>query len=196
MRRVAVALVTAALIAGAVAAAAPANAHSGIVASTPEEGEVLTELPAEFSVTANETLLDLGGEGAFALQIRDEGGLYYGNGCVRVVDETMSADAAIGPRGAYTMLWQVVSADGHPVSGEITFTWDPPADIDADPGASTAPMCGRETGASQPPPDAGTLAGLPIVVTIAGILVAGAVVIAIVARVQMRRRTRSDGPSA
>lgn len=127
-----------------VASAAPAWAHSYLVDSTPAEGAVLTELPAEFSVTANETLLDLGGQGVFALQIRDADGRYYGDGCVEVVNATMSAAAAIGPSGDYTMLWQVVSADGHPVSGEIPFSWEAPEGFDPSPALDRAPACGED----------------------------------------------------
>ncbi len=103
--------------------AAPVSAHSALVSSTPAEGETLSELPAEYSVTMNETLLGGAGDAAFALRVRDADGLYYGDGCLTIVDATVSTPAAIGPAGDYVLEWQVVSADGHPVGGEIPFTW-------------------------------------------------------------------------
>jgi methionine-rich copper-binding protein CopC len=132
-------------------AAAPAWAHSAIVASTPEEGETLTALPEAFSVTANETLLDLGGQGVFQLQIRDAGGGYYGDGCVSVVDATMSAEPTLGASGEYTMLWQVVSADGHPVSGEIPFTWAAPDGFEPAASHDAVPVCGEDPDAAPTP---------------------------------------------
>ena len=39
-------------------------------------------------------------------------------------------NAALGEPGAYTMLWQAVSADGHSVDGEIPFTWAPTDDVE------------------------------------------------------------------
>jgi methionine-rich copper-binding protein CopC len=131
--------------------AAPAWAHSAIVASTPEEGETLTALPDAFSVTGNETLLDLGDQGVFQLQIRDAAGGYYGDGCVSIVDATMSAEPVLGASGDYEMLWQVVSADGHPVSGEIPFSWDAPADFEPATAHETAPVCGEDPDAAETP---------------------------------------------
>jgi methionine-rich copper-binding protein CopC len=150
---VALGLAAVALSAGAVVlvTAAPAWAHSAIVASTPEDGETLTELPEAFSVTANETLLDLGGQGVFQLQIRDAAGGYYGDGCVSIVDATMSADPVLGASGAYTMLWQVVSADGHPVSGEIPFTWEAPAGFEPATPHVAVPVCGEDPDATPTP---------------------------------------------
>ena len=137
--------------------AAPAQAHNYLVSSTPAAGETLSELPEEFSITTNEALLDLGGEGAgFALEVIDADGLYYGDGCVAVSDASMSSVAAIGDAGEYTVLWQVVSADGHPVSGEYAFTWDPTDASVASTGSAAAPVCGTEpddSATASPPED-------------------------------------------
>ena len=124
--------------------ATPAWAHSEIVDSTPEAGETLTALPDAFSVTASETLLDLDDQGVFEPQILDAAGDHYGSGCVEVVDATMSAEPVLGASGEYTMIWQVVSADGHPVSGEIDFTWEAPADFEPAVGVAEAPRCGGD----------------------------------------------------
>jgi methionine-rich copper-binding protein CopC len=139
------AVVTAALL------VTPASAHDVLIASTPSPGDVLTEVPPEFSVTTNQPMLVVPGGQGFVLQIRDAAGDYYGDGCVEVVDATMWAVPAIGAPGEYTMLWQAVSADGHPISGEIPFTWLPEADVDADPGSPTPPVCGQATTTPAPP---------------------------------------------
>jgi methionine-rich copper-binding protein CopC len=190
MRRPITSLAITALAGAAVLlAAAPAWAHSEIVASTPEAGETLTALPDAFSVTASETLLDLGDQGVFALQIRDAAGEYYGDGCVQVVDDTMSAEPALGDSGDYTMIWQVVSADGHPISGEIPFTWEAPADFEPAVGAAEAPRCGGElTGDEIDAGGSPTRGELALGIGI-GVAVAGVAAVVIVAATRRKRAT-------
>lgn len=143
-------LVTAAVVLGGVAL--PAQAHNVLVASTPAAGETLTALPAQFSITTNEPLLDTGGAGnSFALQVRDAAGLFYGDGCVTVIDAAMSTAASLGDAGAYTMLWQAVSADGHTVSGEIPFTWSPTGDVETTAGNAAPAVCGVDASPSATP---------------------------------------------
>lgn len=190
MRRRLTGLAIAALAGAAVlVAAAPAWAHSEIVDSTPEAGETLTALPDAFSVTASETLLDLDGQGVYELQIRDAAGDYYGDGCVEVVDATMSAEPALGASGDYTMIWQVVSADGHPVSGEIDFTWQAPADFEPAADVAEAPRCGGDltddvTDIESSPTRGEVALGIGI-----GVALAGVAAVVIVAATRRRRAT-------
>lgn len=144
-------------IVAVLAIATPAQAHNYYVSSTPGENEVLTTLPEEFTVTTNDNLLDLGGSnGGFVMEVKGPDGLYYGDGCVTVQGPSISVVAAIGPAGDYTLDWQVVSADGHTVSGQVPFSWQPGADdASASAGATTAPHCGAATpGEASPAPDA------------------------------------------
>ncbi|GAA3741506.1 hypothetical protein GCM10022239_16460 [Leifsonia bigeumensis] len=146
------------------AAASPAFAHNFYLSSTPSENEVLTTLPDEFIVTTNDNLLDLGGAGGgFVMQVVGPDGLYYGDGCVTVSGPSVSMTAAAGPAGDYTLTWQVISADGHTVSGEIPYSWEPAAGAETSTvGTMSPPVCGEATepepAASEPgvtPPDAG-----------------------------------------
>lgn len=121
-----------------------ASAHDELIDSTPENGQTLTELPGTFSVTMNEPLLELDGSKSFALQIQDASGAYYGDGCLTEDGATLSTPAALGAAGDYTLLWQVVSNDGHPVSGEIPFTWAPAAGVEASPALASPPVCGED----------------------------------------------------
>jgi methionine-rich copper-binding protein CopC len=121
--------------------AAPAQAHNYLVASTPAANEVLTTLPDEFSVTTNDVLLNLDKNNGFAVQIQDAAGRYYGNGCVTVEGDTVETGAKIGEPGIYTMTWQVVSTDGHPVSNSFTFTWQPTTDVTPNRGQKSVPDC-------------------------------------------------------
>ncbi|HWM33536.1 MAG TPA: copper resistance CopC family protein [Pseudolysinimonas sp.] len=198
----AVLLLTATLVAiGAVGlvslTAAPANAHNVVVETTPAAGETLTELPAEFSIVTNEPLLSLEGGNGFVLRIRDSAGLYYGDGCVRIVDATMSATPALGAPGDYTVLWQSVSADGHTIDGEIPFTWA--GDGDAE-GVASPPVCGATapepttTNPATPGPGPGAEAptaseiDLATVLWVGGALLAVAVAVAVAIVLAGRRR--------
>jgi methionine-rich copper-binding protein CopC len=147
-------LLTAALAALATVAlvATPASAHNVVIATTPSAGETLTELPERFSIVTNEPLLALDGGKGFVLRIRDAAGAYYGDGCVRIVDATMSATPALGAPGDYTVLWQAVSADGHTIDGEIPFSWQPSGDVTPSEGFAEPPVCGEEPGATATSP--------------------------------------------
>jgi methionine-rich copper-binding protein CopC len=129
---------------GALGHVPSASAHNYLVSSTPEVGSVLTELPSEFVITTNDVLLDFGGEGtgsSGALEVQGPDGLFYGDGCVLVSGASISTAAALGPAGDYTVIWRVLSTDGHPVSSQFSFTWQPDAGQPVSPGSSTAPVC-------------------------------------------------------
>lgn len=175
------------------AVAAPASAHNYLVSSTPEENSTITEVPESFSVTTNEALLDLSGDGSgFAIEVTDAEGLYYGDGCVSIVDSTVAVGATLGEAGDYRMLWQLVSADGHTVSGEVDFTWDPSADAVNSPGSATAPDCGGQAAAAPPASTTAPVvrgnANLADVLWIGGAIVAVLAAAAITLLVVSRRR--------
>lgn len=160
-RPVVVAALGATVAIGAVlVVASPAQAHDVLVSSTPTSGETLTTLPDAFSVTMNETLVDQGtGTGAgtnFDIQITDATGRFYGDGCISLVDATMSMPANLGAAGEYTMKWQLISADSHVVGSStsgyapITFTWQPPAGTVPSAGFDAAPVCGEAEETPEP----------------------------------------------
>ena len=131
--------------------AAPAQAHNYIVTSTPEAGSTLTELPEQFSITTNAPLLDILKDGSgFAMQIVDFEGKYYGDGCVTVEGSSLYTAAALGAAGDYRLLWQVVSEDGHSVSDEIPFAWDPDDPAQATEGVAAPPTCPGSEAAAPP----------------------------------------------
>lgn len=134
--------------------AAPAQAHDSLVSSTPASGAVLTTIPETFEVTMNQAVLDVGDStAAFALQVIDSAGLYYGDGCVAIDGGTMSTAAELGAPGAYTVRWQNISSDGHTISGEYPFTFSPTSPPAASSGSATAPVCGATTpGEATPTP--------------------------------------------
>lgn len=156
-----VAAIGALVVAGPVLGiASPAQAHNYLVSSTPSAGETLTELPEQFEITTNGPLLTVDGStGGFALEVRDAAGRYYSDGCVTVEGPSMTETAALGAAGTYTVLWQVVSADGHSVSGQYDFTWAPAAGQPLSAGSPTPPDCNGTN--SVPAPAASTAPETP-----------------------------------
>lgn len=146
-----VALAATVAIGGVFAFAAPASAHDFVVGSTPASGDTLTELPSAFAVTANEPIVDFVGDGTgFGIQVTDAAGRFYGDGCISLVDATMSMPATLGAAGDYTMVWQLISSDSHPVSGSIPFTWAPPAGSTPSAGSAKPPTCGDTEAIPEP----------------------------------------------
>ena len=110
-------------------AAQAASAHAELVSTTPQDGATLEEPPAEVALTFNEPV-----------QILDDSlRLFPGDGSAVVLDAHVSSREVIAPfpaelgDGSYALSYRVVSADGHPISGAITFM------IGEDAGPSAAP---------------------------------------------------------
>ena len=97
----------------------PALAHASVESSDPADGATLSALPQTVSVTLNEEI----GSGA-VLRVLDSSGTRLDDGEVtvagrRVLVGVRTADAE---PGAYRLVYRVVSADGHAVSGQVGFT--------------------------------------------------------------------------
>ena len=93
-----------------------ASAHSNWVETNPAHGATVETLPAEATVTVNEAP-----QKADVVLARPDGKVVKLKS--RVVGSTVKVRLPpSGTRGAYTLSYRVVSADGHPVSGSTTFT--------------------------------------------------------------------------
>lgn len=134
---------------GSLAVAAPASAHNYLVSTTPAADSTITEQPGSLVLTTNDDLLVLGNDGAAAaLRVVGPDGLYYGDGCVSVVGPEASMPLELGAAGAYEVTWQVVSTDGHPVSGQYGFDWQPAAGVAVAEGSEAVPDCNGTVTAS------------------------------------------------
>jgi methionine-rich copper-binding protein CopC len=108
-----------ALLAGAVVllAAAPASAHASLIGTTPKDGSKLAAAPRTVSLTFSENV------GSAFVAVTAPDGSPVRTSQVRSVDEKVTASVAnADQRGRYMLAYRVVSADGHPVSGTVTFT--------------------------------------------------------------------------
>lgn len=106
-------LVTAALLLGA----GPASAHAALVGTDPEDGSTLAAAPSTITLTFNENV----SRRAQVAVAAPDGTQVEVTGA-RGVDNTVSAKVAdVDQRGTYSASYRVVSADGHPVTGTITY---------------------------------------------------------------------------
>jgi len=156
-RRAAAVAVAAALAAPGLLtlAAAPASAHNVLVGTNPPADRTLAEPLDQVTLTFDDVVLDLGGEGGgTALDVTGPDGTHHATACPSVVDTTVSAPVALGEAGTYTVAYRVVSADGHPISGRYQFDYAPPEGTPATAGTAAA-ACGASDGAAS---DAGTAA--------------------------------------
>lgn len=133
---------------------APAQAHNAFVSSNPVAGSVVTEQVGTFVITTSDVLLDSGADSPTTfIQVRGPGdaGLYYGDGCASVEGASVTMPAELGEAGEYTVYWGVVSTDGHPITGDYTFTWQPADGQELSEGFADAPTCGVAPPASETP---------------------------------------------
>ncbi|WP_279571246.1 copper resistance CopC/CopD family protein [Streptomyces hainanensis] len=125
------ALATAAALAGLLAGAGPAAAHAALDTSTPEDGAVVATAPDEVTLTFTEGV-SLGADGIRVLDPdgdRADAGGPTGSGR----DHAVALRPGLAD-GTYTVAWQVVSTDSHPISGAFTFSIGAPSEtaVDAD----------------------------------------------------------------
>lgn len=178
-----------ALIVGvlALAPAASASAHDYLVESSPAANSTQTAPLKQVSLTFNDRVLDLSGDGSSALvQVVGPDEKHFETGCASILDRTVTAPVALGVGGSYTVTWQIVSADGHTVSNSIAFTYAPAAGTTPAEGRSARPPCGEKKSSSTSAPTAAPAAtandgGLGLVVGIGiGIAVLAVVGVALV----------------
>ncbi|MFE2290645.1 copper resistance CopC/CopD family protein [Streptomyces sp. NPDC059452] len=112
------------------AGAGPASAHAALTGSDPQDGAVVATAPKEVTLTFSEAIA-------------------VGDGSIRVLDPSSKRvdtgaepkDLSDGstvrygvdlhpglPDGTYTVAWQAISADSHPISGAFTFSVGAPSE--------------------------------------------------------------------
>jgi hypothetical protein len=93
-------------------------AHDELIGSDPEDGATLDGAPGAITLTFSGPISDLGVQ----VVLQDSSGGALTEGGPRVEGTEVEQDLAdLGP-GSYTVLWRVTSSDGHPISGDLTFT--------------------------------------------------------------------------
>lgn len=139
-----------------------AVAHTELLARSPEQGAVLDAAPKTIRLTFTEEL----GGGSLAVATS---GRSVAAGPARVDAAEIVLDVAAGsPAGVWTVAYRVVSADGHPITGQYQFTVKPgsakptpnrsetpsstPSPTASNTPTSTAPPAGAHTGRAHESP--------------------------------------------
>ena len=126
--------------------AAPAQAHDYLVSSTPAVNSTVTHRLSEVVLTFDAPVLDYG-RASTALLVTGPGTAtrHFETACPHIANDSVSSAVALGASGRYTVTWRIVSADGHPVSDSIHFTYRRPAGVTAAAGTPDGPACGEPT---------------------------------------------------
>lgn len=117
--------------------AAPASAHTALTGSDPDDGARIPA-PARVTLTFNEAIRSA------RVVVRPEGAQAQ----VQKGSATVEGDAVVQkvktglPDGRYTIGYRVISADGHPVTGVLSFTVTGPGDGSSTSGAGPAQSSG------------------------------------------------------
>jgi len=114
--------------------AGPAAAHTTLIATDPVDGAVLAEAPDHAALTFNEHV-SLPQHGVQVFDARGE----PVNSSASASDAVVTVDLPDGlEHGTYVVAWRVISADGHPVAGSLTFSVGEPSTTITSPAAPTA----------------------------------------------------------
>ncbi|MGV4981744.1 copper resistance CopC/CopD family protein [Streptomyces sp. NRAIS4] len=128
--------VTGALLAGA----GPASAHAALTGSDPAQGVVVKQAPSQVALTFSEKVA----MNDDSLRVLDPRGKPVQTGKPANLSGTTYAvrlKSGLG-KGTYTVTYQVVSADSHPVSGAYTFSIGAPSQTVV---SGTGPVAGGGT---------------------------------------------------
>ncbi|MER6843078.1 copper resistance CopC/CopD family protein [Streptomyces platensis] len=128
LRLLVVALALAGTLLGGLGGAAPASAHAALTGSTPAPGSVADRAPGQVTLTFSEGVA----MGDDSIRVLDPQGKRVDDKKLRNLssDRVVKYGAGLpsGLRdGTYTVAWQAVSADSHPVSGAFTFSIGAPS---------------------------------------------------------------------
>ncbi|MFJ9466246.1 copper resistance CopC/CopD family protein [Streptomyces caniferus] len=132
LRLLVVAVALAAALIGGLGGAAPASAHAALTGSTPAQGAVVDHAPEQVTLTFSEGVA----MGDDSIRVLDPQGKRVDRGKLRNLcsDSIVKYGAGLPPGlrdGTYTVSWQAVSADSHPVAGAFTFSVGAPSKTSA-----------------------------------------------------------------
>ncbi|MER8005351.1 copper resistance protein CopC [Streptomyces sp. NPDC094149] len=107
------------------AGAGPASAHAALTGSDPAQGVVVDKAPTQVTLSFSEKVAT----SADSLRVLDPKGKRVDTGKPSNTSGTSYAVQLKSglPDGTYTVSWQVVSADSHPVAGAFTFSIGAPS---------------------------------------------------------------------
>jgi copper resistance protein C len=162
----------------AIPLAGSASAHASLVSSKPDDGATVTTAPSQVELSFDENI-----RRPSTVIVTAPDGRHMENGPVQILNATASLPLGeITAAGWYTIAYRVVSADGHPVFGQLSFRYAPRGETSA---ASAGTASPRSSGQSAAGAHGGHLVAL-------GILIAAALVASFIA---MRKDRKYDRPT-
>lgn len=99
--------------------AAPAMAHATLVGGSPADGSTVSTPPAKVTLKFDEDIRT-----PSVVIVTGPDGQRVDHGAVKVVNNVVSIPMAVEGGGRYTVAYRVISADGHPVADETSFTYE------------------------------------------------------------------------
>jgi copper resistance protein C len=106
------------LLVTGVGMAGPASAHNILTSSDPTEGSTLQAAPTSVRLTFDQPVQDF----EPVITVLGPDGQRYESGTPKVDSTVVTTTVgALPSAGAYTIAYRIVSADGHPVEGQIRF---------------------------------------------------------------------------
>lgn len=99
--------------------AGSASAHTELAASEPSEGQVVTVPPQRLTLTFVEEVRPVSAQ----IEVRGPGGASVATGPAAVDGEVVVQPVDITRNGAYLLSYRIVAGDGHPVTGQVTFSY-------------------------------------------------------------------------
>jgi methionine-rich copper-binding protein CopC len=97
--------------------------HTELASSDPADGSTVTEPPDEVVLTFEGEVDETAG-----FTVTDPSGAEVGSGSLdlEIADRNVvRGEVDVAATGEYVVAWSVVGDDGHDVTGEVTFTYDP-----------------------------------------------------------------------
>jgi methionine-rich copper-binding protein CopC len=161
--------------------AGPASAHDQLLSSDPKDGATLDEHPASISLTFSAAPLDTGIE---VVLVGPDGVTTQGED-IEVDDKVVTARLADDlPAGRYDVAWHVVSSDGHPIDGELSYEVEAAAEPTASPSDEATEEAELSTQEAEPtdaaqPTTPSELAGAGNGAGTSGLAVTGGIVAAV-----------------
>ncbi|GGP84767.1 copper resistance CopC family protein [Streptosporangium pseudovulgare] len=111
---------------------APAQAHNILIGSDPKDGARLSAGPERITLTFDQSAR----QGFAQISVTGPDGTRWEDGATTVNGPKVGvALKPLGPAGEYAVGYRILSSDGHPISGKITFTLTA-----AGPGAAASPQ--------------------------------------------------------
>ncbi|MET8338697.1 copper resistance CopC family protein [Streptosporangium canum] len=121
----------------------PAQAHNVLIGSDPKDGAQLATGPEKITLTFDQPVR----QGFAQISVTGPDGSRWEDGKTAVDSQEVGVGVRpLGPAGQYVVGYRILSSDGHPVAGKITFTLTA-----AGPGTASQPAPDSSAAAPQAP---------------------------------------------